>query len=474
MWHNYANYLPCEHGNYGSGVIDRFPVQSISFVAFFQQLIDGDFFPMTKMTTDHRDTKVFDKVFDSSNQASLIPTHSGLDQPLHLGRNTASHTALDPTDRLQDFQNKLTAGIQHATKQTGLSELSQEFDRAANIVDEYYRQTLEAGEQVISGAQNNAIQGIDQTKQRIIKHAESFVTQHPELTDRLDGFKQQISEVTDQVTESLSHQVKSTAKESLLAVYRGMKKAYDISDRFTQEFPAEWQHLKEVLAERTLQAREAVVQPIIGVIDAGFGENEHGNKIVKTITQKNHEANIVEKTGVGNGGWSRSLTEFVDGVKASGKDGIANLSFDLIQKNADGQVSTRHQLTGQEYQALAYAEQNGVLVVAAAGNDGQTSSWGEASELFNNLVVVGATEGDQQAQYSAGGRGLDLLAAGQTDQGTGTSFAAAQVSAIAAEMWTKTPVLTASQLEDLLKTSNYSALKYKVDFSSMRPSFARV
>jgi hypothetical protein len=198
-------------------------------------------------------------------------------------------------------------------------------------------------------------------------------------------------------------------------------------------------------------------QPLVGIIDTGFnannpdidysriilgrdridednnpllqtGEgNEHGTHVLGIIGATrgnglgidgiNDQAPIWLGRAVGSGQWAESLVEFVDAAKASGQpNAVVNLSFDLTQTNPDGSVTTRYELTPQERQALEYARQNNVLIVAAAGNDGGTmSALGQASQEFENIITVGSVDySGNRADYSSYGYGLDLVAYGGT------------------------------------------------------------
>ncbi len=55
-----------------------------------------------------------------------------------------------------------------------------------------------------------------------------------------------------------------------------------------------------------------------------------------------------------------------------------------------------------------------MLVVVAAGNDGSVMSvLGQAAQEFDNIITVGATNGNQRADYSSyGRRGPDIMAEG--------------------------------------------------------------
>jgi len=204
-------------------------------------------------------------------------------------------------------------------------------------------------------------------------------------------------------------------------------------------------------AKPALSQADRTNQPLVGVIDAGFGTNEHGGKMVAAIQKENPQAKIWQGGGVGTGSGLESLTEFVDVAKATGQRAVANLSFDLTEVHPDGSSSTRAQLTAKEQSALSYARDNGVLVVASSGNQGGAmSALGQASQPSDNLIVVGAAKGGDRASYSSYGNGLDLVA----DVGVaGTSSAAATVTGTIAKLWNTNPGLNSQQVEQMLTTT---------------------
>ncbi|MBI4783257.1 MAG: S8/S53 family peptidase [Oscillatoriophycideae cyanobacterium NC_groundwater_1537_Pr4_S-0.65um_50_18] len=202
-------------------------------------------------------------------------------------------------------------------------------------------------------------------------------------------------------------------------------------------------------ANRSLSQSAQSNQPLVGVIDSGFGTDEHGSKMVEAIQKENPQAKIWRGRGVGTGGGVEALVKFVDVAKATGQSrAVANLSFDLTEVHPDGSISTRTQLTAKEQSALAYARDNGVLVVASAGNQGGAmSALGQASQPFDNLIVVGAANGNDRASYSSYGKGLDLVA----DVGAaGTSLAAAKTTGAIAKLWSDNPELSSQQVNKML------------------------
>ncbi|MFB8798260.1 MAG: S8 family serine peptidase [Microcoleus sp.] len=194
--------------------------------------------------------------------------------------------------------------------------------------------------------------------------------------------------------------------------------------------------------------------------------SEHGTFMLGIIDAINKTAPKWVGRAIDSGRWADSLVEFVDAAKASGqKNAIANLSLDLTQKNADGIVETRYELTPPERSAIEYARQNGVLLVVAAGNDGGVMSvLGQASQEFDNIFTVGSGDINGRSIYSSYGRGLDILADGDTnehpalstagnDLGTmaGTSVATAKVAGAASLVWAANPALNYRQVMEILE-----------------------
>ncbi|AHA30811.1 S8 family peptidase [Exiguobacterium sp. MH3] len=112
--------------------------------------------------------------------------------------------------------------------------------------------------------------------------------------------------------------------------------------------------------------------------------------------------------------------------------------------------------------AIAYADQKKVLVVAASGNDGaKTISY---PARYAHVLSVGATDRkDIRASFSNRGKGLDLVAPGveipsyigdgELAYSSGTSMAAPHVAAVASLLMSLKPSLSPSATEKLLKSS---------------------
>ncbi|RFP61766.1 MAG: DUF4114 domain-containing protein [Limnothrix sp. CACIAM 69d] len=257
-------------------------------------------------------------------------------------------------------------------------------------------------------------------------------------------------------------------------------------------------------------------QPVIGIIDTGFAGNnpdfkfnnitwgkdyvsgdldptlaagegsQHGTHILGVIAAQqdngvgidgiNPDAPIFATRAIGSGAWAAALTDTVDHIKTLGQpNGVVNLSLDLTQRNPDGSITTRYELTPQERGAIEYARQNGVVLVVAAGNDGGVMSvLGQASQEFDNIVTVGAVErangdvslylGTDRVDYASYGDGLTVVADGGTpenpvlstvDDGVGTmagtSVATARVTGVVSQIWAANPDLSYRQVIDILK-----------------------
>ncbi|MGB3532201.1 MAG: PA14 domain-containing protein [Microcoleaceae cyanobacterium] len=259
-------------------------------------------------------------------------------------------------------------------------------------------------------------------------------------------------------------------------------------------------------------------QPLIGVIDTGFsGENpdidysriswgsdhvdgdsdptllagegnEHGTHILGLIAAEkdngigingvNNNAPIWAGRAIGSGKWAESLVEFVDAAVESGQpNAVVNLSLDLTQTDAEGNITTRYEFTPIERAAIEYARQNNILIAAAAGNDGGVMSvLGQSSQEFDNIITVGAAEqfdpdtsvwkGADRTNYSSYGYGLDITAYGGTIErpelsltgdgiGTmsGTSVATAKVTGALSQVWAANPELSYRQVIEIVKNT---------------------
>ncbi len=237
-------------------------------------------------------------------------------------------------------------------------------------------------------------------------------------------------------------------------------------------------------------------QPLVGILDTGFdlsrsglpGESQiylgydwvegdrnplvtdhsstsHGNQVLEAFSQaasSNAPASIWLGRAVGSGDWAASLVEFVATAQALGHpNAVANLSFDLTEVQADGSIIPRNNLSENEIAALEFARQQGIIVVAASGNNNaDLSALAQAAQQFDNVLTVGAAEQAgldiNRASYSNYGEGLSLLAevpGNLAGSPQGTSLAATQVTQAVQTLWQRHSHLSYSQVTNLLESS---------------------
>jgi subtilisin family serine protease len=162
---------------------------------------------------------------------------------------------------------------------------------------------------------------------------------------------------------------------------------------------------------------------------------------------------------------------------------VEALNYSLVFKPRIINVSGGGSLfTVQEYNALKEIEKRGILVVAAAGNEGEDIDIAEnnyfpSSYDFKNIISVAAVDGNgtlsEKSNY--GVESVDLAAMGVRVRGfglnekmvylTGTSQATAEVSGLAARLINLRPDLTNNQLKNIIletvdkKSRLYNKLK---------------
>lgn len=141
-------------------------------------------------------------------------------------------------------------------------------------------------------------------------------------------------------------------------------------------------------------------------------------------------------------------------------DAVDEFQCDIIQMSW-GTSKNSEEL----YDAVSYAVDKGVILVAAAGNDGSQETYYPAA--FPGVLGVGATDKDgNMASYSVINKSMDIAAPGTflngaghtSDQAlvirSGTSYAVSYVTAAIALALEIKPDLTVCEIENaLLKTS---------------------
>ncbi len=151
---------------------------------------------------------------------------------------------------------------------------------------------------------------------------------------------------------------------------------------------------------------------------------------------------------------SGSYSGIAEGIEWS----IQN-DMDVINMSLGGSQSSS---ILEDYTNLAYEE--GLLVVAAAGNDGNrggnNDTVGYPAKYESAMAVAAVDENNQRATFSSTGPAVEISAPGVNilssvpgnnyDSYNGTSMASPHVAGVAAQVWAAKPDLTNVELRNLL------------------------
>ncbi len=194
-----------------------------------------------------------------------------------------------------------------------------------------------------------------------------------------------------------------------------------------------------------------------------YGWNGHGTQVAGIIAAThNNGLGISGVAGPANvkvlpvkvlndDGWG-TVFDIAEGIRwAADQPGVAVINLSLGVENYS------HTLAD----AVKYAQEKGILVVASAGNINDYDVTIYPGAYPGVLTVGSITEEGEDAWYSHGGEALDIMAPGQdiwsttTDsvkyyQDSGTSFAAPHVSAVAALYRLLHPDATGAEIADRL------------------------
>lgn len=161
------------------------------------------------------------------------------------------------------------------------------------------------------------------------------------------------------------------------------------------------------------------------------------------------------------------LTEDKYGYKATGEpDELAAVIRDAIDVYHCDIINislTTRETTDALAEAVAYAEEKGVLIVSSSGNNGSLLVYYPSG--YDSVLCVGSLDetGTSYAKFTNRHKLLDILAPGvdvpvagiygEAATNTGTSFSSAYVTGVAAKLMTEYPHLTAAQVRRILCSS---------------------
>ncbi|MDD4236826.1 MAG: S8 family serine peptidase [Bacteroidales bacterium] len=188
--------------------------------------------------------------------------------------------------------------------------------------------------------------------------------------------------------------------------------------------------------------------------------NYHGTFIAGIISAKTHNGTGISGIAGGDNNTGVRILPYCVGITGPLSSILDDAIIDAVDNGADViQLSLSVSSSTAIDDAILYATNNGVVVVCASGNNYSSSVSYPASNP--NVLTVGAIgTDDMRASFSNYGTNLDLVAPGVDiysldlnngyRTGSGTSFAAPQVSAVIALLLSIDPNLAYSEIVEII------------------------
>ncbi|MGP4072656.1 S8 family peptidase [Piscibacillus sp. B03] len=193
--------------------------------------------------------------------------------------------------------------------------------------------------------------------------------------------------------------------------------------------------------------------------------NGHGTHVAGTIGALDNNVGVVGVAPDAELYAVKVLDENGSGSYAGIAEGIEwaiNNDMEIINMSLGGSTSSS---VLEEYVDLAYEE--GILVVAAAGNSGTFLGWfdtvGYPAKYDSAIAVAAVDQNNNRASFSSTGDAVELSAPGVSvlstvpgngyDSYDGTSMASPHVAGVAAQVWAEKPHLSNVELRELLNST---------------------
>lgn len=237
--------------------------------------------------------------------------------------------------------------------------------------------------------------------------------------------------------------------------------------------PANW-GLNTINAEKALKISKSSRNVIVAVIDTGLDtehqdikanvwsnvDGESFNELTDTVGHGTHVSGIISDVCDKVSIMALKYTDFTSSLLAIRY--AIDHGADVINYSGGGKG-----YSGEEYALFKEAEQKGIILVAAAGNDGEdigTSPYYPAAYGLSNIISVAATARDnsliRESNYGAGvdiaAPGLDIfssLPGNRYGLLSGTSQAAAFVSGAVALLKSNAPELKVEEIKSVIISS---------------------
>ena len=208
--------------------------------------------------------------------------------------------------------------------------------------------------------------------------------------------------------------------------------------------------------------------------------NGHGTRVAGIVGAKSNNSRGIAGVSGGNNNVGITMIPFCVGIAAPDGSVIDDAIIDAVDRGVRIiQLSLSIGQTNAINAAIEYAHQNNVVVVCAAGN--YSSSTVSYPASHPNVIAVGGTDkNNRRAPFAQYGQNLDVVAPAVGIYSTalnnnynsedGTSFAAPQVSGVAALILSVRPDLTGQQVRNVIEQTAQKVGGYSYATTSGRPN----